>query len=227
MGKTTARFAADLVNRVRQFGLPSAAAQIVRAAMRPLVQTNRELVFIIPGFKGYEFHDPCISPLTAERLERAAAAGELDESQARLLRGFIAEGSLGICAEVDGRLAGYGWMQFAGEYRYGPWGRLPIPLNYAIAKNHMVLPAYRGCKLGPKLNAARLAMISAGKIPVGFIIPGNRYAIRNWEALGFQRVLQVRQTWCLRGRVRTSVSWLNRREEAESLYRALVESNRG
>ena len=227
MGKTTAMFAADLGNRVRQFGLPSAAAQIGRAAMRPLAQTFRDLVFIIPDFRGYEFHDPCISPLTAERLERAAAAGELDESQARLLRGFIAEGSQGLCAEVDGRLAGYAWVQFAGEYRFGPSGRLLVPPKHANVKNLMVLPAYRGCKLGQKLNAARLAMIPAGKIPVVFIIPENRYAIRNWETLGFQRVLQVRQARWIRGRVRTSVSWLDRRDEAEALYRALVESNRG
>lgn len=220
-------FVADLGNRVRQFGLPSAAGQIVRGSIRPVVQTNRDLVFIIPGFWGYEFHDRCISPLTAERIERAAATGELDESQARLLRGFIAEGSQGLCAEVDGRLAGYAWVQFAGEYRFGPSGRLPIPPNHANLKYLMVLPAYRGCKLGQKLNAARLTMIPAGKIPVVFIMPENRYAIRNWEALGFQRVLQVRQARWLRGRARTSVSWLNRCDEAEALYRTLVESNCG
>jgi ribosomal protein S18 acetylase RimI-like enzyme len=118
-------------------------------------------------------------------------------------------------------------VQFAGEYRFGRFGRLAIPPSHAIVKNLLILPAYRGRKLGQKLNAARLAMIPAGTTPVGFIIPENRYAIRNWEELGFQRVLQVRQTRRVSGRARITVSWLNRGEGVEALYRALVESNRG
>jgi GNAT superfamily N-acetyltransferase len=225
MGIISDRSPLDLSSRLRLYGLRATAMKVLRALFRKVYSLERNIAFIILDFQGYEFHDPCISPLTAGRIERAAVASELDESQARLLNGFIEEGSRGVCAEVDGKLAGYAWVQFEGEYRFGPSGRLQIPSNHAIVKNLMVLPQYRGCKLGQKLNAARLAMIPAGSIPVVFIILENRFAIRNWEKLGFQRVIQVElKKWC--GRIaRADVRWLKRHPLAEALYQVIIEAN--
>jgi hypothetical protein len=57
--------------------------------------------------------------LTPERIQGAADAGELNTDEVQLLSGFLAEGCRGVCAEIDGKLVGYGFVQFEGEYQFG------------------------------------------------------------------------------------------------------------
>ena len=213
-------------DRVRQYGLLPAVAQLVQAAFRCVYEVNRDIVFVIPVFKGHEFADPCVIPMTRQRIEQAVADGELDEKQAKLLNGFIEEGSRGLCAEVNGQLAGYAWVQLAGEYQFGRTGLLNIPPGYAFVKNLLVRPEFRGQKLGQKLNAARLALIPAGVTPVVFIIPENRYAIRNWETYGFERIVEAKRwQWFGRGKWRMRLTKLSDCTEADSLMKAIEESN--
>lgn len=120
-------------------------------------------------------------------------AGELTRAENSLFQEFLTEGSRGIFAEIKGRVAGYAWVQYAGIYQVGPHVRMPIPPEYAVVKNLYVRPAFRGQKIGQQLNLARLSIIPAGLIPAVFILPENRYAIRNWERLGFQKMLFLKQ----------------------------------
>ena len=216
-----------LVNHLRQYGLRAGVSRIFRALIRKVYQLDRDIVFVIPGYEGFSFDDACIHPLTAERIDLADEAGELEAKDVRLLRSFLDQGCRGVCAEVDGRLAGYAWVQCEGEYRFGRVGRLTIPPKFAFAKNLFVSPNFRGRKLGQKLNAARLAMIPPGHTPVTFIIPENRFAIRNWEKYGFQRIVEVKNSRWFGGRWRTRVKRLSERSEADRLIRAIEEGNGG
>jgi len=163
-----------IVNRVRQYGYRSAFAQISRAALRRVYQVDRDIVFVIPDFDVYAFCDPCIIPLTPERIQQAADAGELNTDEAQLLSDFLAERCRGVCAEIDGKLAGYGLVQFEGEYRFGRTGRMIIPPNHVIVKNLLVFPDYRGHKLGQKLTEALLALIPSGCLPERRIAEGSQ-----------------------------------------------------
>lgn len=216
----------NLRSRIRQFGLYSASVQIVRAMLRLVYRVELNIVFVIPEFSTPAFNDPCIVPMTRERIQKAANAGGLKENEIQLLAGFLAEGCHGICAEINGKLAGYAWIQFEGEYRFGRTGQMIIPPNYAMVKNLLVFPEYRGCKLGQKLNVARLAQIPSGHIPVAFIIPENRFSIRNWEKYGFQRVLQVKRWSWFRGPWRMHIERLANVPEVVELEKALKEGNK-
>ena len=193
--------------------------------MRRVCRVDRFVIFIIPKFSGQVFEDPSLTSVTRERIQRAAAAGDVDEAEAESMMTLIGQGCRGIGAEIDGRLAGHAWIQFEGEYRFGQCGRMAIPPKHAVAKNLFVFSRFRGHDLGSKLNVARLAMIPAGHTPVGFIIPENRYAIRNWERYGFERVLAWRQSlWFGRAR-HASITRLGQCSEADALFRALQEAN--
>ena len=217
----------NIFDRVRQYGFPSAIAQAFRALVRPVYRIDRNIVFIIPDFAGQEFDDSLIRPITRETIQEACRDGDLSPDEARLLGGFLDEGSRGVHAEIDGRLAGYAWVQCEGEYRFGRTGRLTIPPKCAFTKYLFVLPQFRGRKLGQKLNAARLALVPADRVPVVFIIPDNRYAIRNWEEYGFRPVLEVRQSRWLGGRWKTRVTRLSECAKADALLEAITEASRG
>jgi ribosomal protein S18 acetylase RimI-like enzyme len=141
--------------------------------------------------------------------------------------GFLTEGCEGIGAEVDGQLAGYAWIQSSGDYTFGRRRKVKVPSGYVVMKNLHVHPPFRGQRIGQKLNAARLALTPVGQIPVVFIIPENRYAIRNWEKFGFQRVAEVKQwrwlgrPWHMRTRRLAEVS------EADRIMRALEDASTG
>lgn len=214
-----------IINRIKQYGSNAAFVQFTRAILRWLYKIERYIVFIIPDFKGCLYDDSYITLLTKERIEHAVTNGGLQASQARLLNNFIKEGSKGICVEVDGQLAGYGYIQFEGLYQFGQSGKLILPPHYAVAKNLFVFPKYRGYKLGQKLNAGRLALIPEGYTPVVFIIPENQYAIRNWEQYGFQRVLSVKRWRWISGNWKMSIKRFSDRDEAITLEKALKESN--
>jgi len=183
----------SLRNRVRQYGTIVSGMQFLRALVRRAYASQSNIVFALTDFSGHAFRDSCIKPLTGDRIARADESGELSADEVELLSGFVAEGSQGVCAEGDGTLMGYAWVQHGGEYRFGRAGRMTIPDGYCVAKNLLVFPAFRGRGLARKLNEARLALISGHTIPVVFIIPENRYAIRNWEQLGFERVAEVKE----------------------------------
>ena len=217
----------NIFDRVRQYGFRTAIFQAFRALVRRIYRVDRDIVFIIPGFAGRQFDDPLIRPITRERIEKACRDGDLSPAGVRLLGGFLDEGSQGVHAEIDGRLAGYAWVQDRGEYHFGRAGKMTIPPVYVFVKNLFVASQFRGRKLGQKLNAARLALIPADRVPVVFIIPDNRYAIRNWEEYGFQRVLEVRQSRWLGGRWQTRITRLSECPEADALFEAITETSRG
>ncbi len=184
------------VHRVRQFGLRAACAQAVRAALRPVVEVKRDLVMIIPNHEPRPVELPGIRPMAAEDVEAAAERGELDARQRALLLGFLGEGSRGFLAEVDGRLAGYAFVQPMGRYPFARTGRLEIPERMMVLKNLLVSPAFRGRSLGKRLNQVRIASIPAGWTPVAFVMTENRFAIRNLKMFGFEETLIVsRATW--------------------------------
>lgn len=215
-----------IVNRIRQYGLLAAVVQLAKASIRNIYMENRDLVFIISDFTGYIFHDPCISNLSLDRIEKALVAGELDLEQAKLLSGFIGAGCLGLCAEVEGALAGYAWVQLEGAYTFGRTGHMSIPPRHALFKNLFVSPVYRGMGLGQKLNAARLALVPSEYTPVVFIIPDNRYAIRNWENYGFRKVIAIKRwKWGQNGKWKMRLSRLVDIPESTPILHALENSS--
>ncbi len=64
-------------------------------------------------------------------------------------------------------------------------------------KNLYVAPDFRGRGIGTKLNRGRLSVTPPDVIPFGFIICGNRYAIRNWKKAGMELVGEVRERFIL------------------------------
>ncbi len=220
-------FRSEISDRARQFGFRAGATQLFRAMVRRIYQTNEDIIFVIPHFSGHRFSDPIIKTFTVEHIKFFGAKGILSEKQVNLFCSFIAEGSKGLFAEIDGQLAAYGWVQFKGEYKFGKTGRMIIPPNYAIPKNLFVFAEYRGHKLGHKLNQARLQIIPSNATPLAFIIPENRFAIRNWEQFGFKRILYIRRWRWLCFNWNMTINRLTSGPHSDVLEQALIQGHSG
>jgi ribosomal protein S18 acetylase RimI-like enzyme len=195
----------------------------MRAAVRKIYRVQHDIVFLMPEFCGSQYDNPCIKKLTKEQVRCLTDAGELTRSENHLFQKFLAEEARGIYAEIKGRLAGYAWVQYSGIYPVGPHARMLIPPKYAVVKNLYVRPSFRGQKIGQQLNLARLSIIPADYIPAVFILPENRYAIRNWEKLGFQEMLSLKQ-WQWAGQPwRVRVTALTDNPAAEPVKKALLQ----
>jgi len=184
-------------DRVRQFGLPSAVMQLFRALVRPLWMVNREVILAISNHKpGTDPADSTLLTLTVEMVENWAERGALAEDQKERLLRFLDSGCHGIAADVDGAMAGYGFVQPDGIYEFGRSGKLQIPENMMLLKNLLVLPAFRGRSLGKFLNQARISSIPEGHIPIVFVMQENRFAIRNLKMFGFEEeLIVIRTVW--------------------------------
>jgi GNAT superfamily N-acetyltransferase len=179
------------------------------------VESNR--VFVIRGFGGFHFDDPDVKAFVPDRIEEGICRGELTPTEGRQLLAFASSGCRGFLAERAGRIAGYGWIQFTGEYEFGHGGKLSLPENAAVLRNLFVKAEFREQGIGKKLNAARLAAIPAGWLPIVFIIPENRYAITNWARYGFAPVLLVKRIIWLRKPRRTRCFRLSHDRIADDL----------
>ncbi len=189
-----------LENRVRLFGLPASLAQATRAVFRPIINVKRDIVVAVVAHdpKNHILHND-VHTITPEAIEEATKHGELNERQRRQLMGFLADGCAGFMGKIEGRLAGYGFVQFSGVYKFGYDGQFPIPPGMAVLKNLLIFPDYRGRSLGKRLHEARLSAIPEGYVPLGFVIPENRYNMRNLKMIGFEEMVVVtRRTWLKR-----------------------------
>lgn len=112
---------------------------------------------------------------------------------------FLNKNCTGYFIADDNILAAWGFVDSSGKYEYGGNYIYTIPHKVHILRNLYVKPEYRGKSYGKLINEARISGIPANCTPVGFVIPENRYAIRNLRIYGFEEYLMVRH-----------ISWFNR-----------------
>jgi GNAT superfamily N-acetyltransferase len=186
-----------LLNRFHQFGFLPSCVQMARAIARPMRQVNHYLILAVTD------HQPDVLSKYSEVFEMktedvmaASKREDLDERQRKLLLRFLEDGCCGFALMAKDRLAGYAFVQPAGTYIFGGSGRFQVPEKMMMLKNLFVFPDFRGHALGKKLNQARLASIPAEHTPIVFVIPENRFAIRNLKMYGFEEIMIVtRKSW--------------------------------
>lgn len=95
----------------------------------------------------------------------------------------------------NNKLVAWGFVDSSGKYEYGGKYFYTIPPKVHILRNLFVKPEFRGKSFGKWINEARINNIPDGCIPVAFVIPENRYALRNLKMFGFEEILFV-QHYC-------------------------------
>lgn len=181
----------DILNKVKQYGIFHFLRRALLSFVKGMAKFEKHIVFEIPGFAGgIDFKDK-VMLINEKKVQSLLDQNAIESEDATRFLNFISRGELGIGVVEDGVLAGSSWMQVDGFYEFGHGHFMKIPAGVVVMKNLFVSPKYRGRSIGKTLNRARLEFVPVGFVPVVFIVYDNKYAIRNWQDMGFVPTLSV------------------------------------
>ena len=172
---------------LKQFGVYHTLRHIFFRIIRPFYWRHDTILFAMKSSGGNSFPDDVVD-LQHSNLE------ELDNitpAEKIFFSALLDAGNSGVAVIANKQLCGSAWIQEKGLYSFGKVGKMRIPEECAVVKNVYVNPAFRGRGIGGKLDQVCLSRC-AGKTVFAFIIPENRFAIRNWKKHGMQPVLSIR-----------------------------------
>ncbi|WP_299111130.1 hypothetical protein [uncultured Winogradskyella sp.] len=109
----------------------------------------------------------------------------------RQLLSFIPQSTIAIVMVRDKEVAGWGFVQKANLSKYAGYDYM-IPKGTHLLKNLFVEPDFRGQSIGKDINLARVNSIPDHILPTVFVVPSNKYAIRNLEMYGFSKQVYVK-----------------------------------
>ena len=115
---------------------------------------------------------------------------KLSEQLKRQLTLFITQNTIAIIIIRDNQIAGWGFVQKSGISKYAGYNYY-LTKNIQLLKNLYIEPAFRGRSIGKIINKIRISFISTNNIPIGFVVPSNKYAMRNLEMHGFTKQVFV------------------------------------
>lgn len=179
-------------NRIKQYGVLNTLKSIFYYLLKPvLLKRNYEILIIENHRFSIEIDD--VKTIDASILNQWLNTNQISSLEYNRFLNFINTDCLGYYIEVENKLAAWGFVQTKGKYKYGEY-YFELPQNVQMLKNLYVKPHYRGMSLGKKINEARINGVPDSYIPCGFVIPENRFAIRNLKMHGFEVVLSVTHT---------------------------------
>lgn len=189
-------------SKIRQYGMLSSFKRYVLLKLiKPFYHKKREdLVLVILNHQPEDDASQA-KRMTNESLAKFLERGCVNEAEYEKFSKFIETQCDGYYMEVDEKLAAWAFVQKSGAYQYGNY-YYHIPKGFNLLKNLYVRPAYRGKSLGKVLNKTRIQNIPKDTVPMVFVLPENRYAIRNLKMYGFTEAIKI-----------AHVKWLGQKEK--------------
>lgn len=179
----------------KQFGLQNAILRILKSIIKPIYYSSINIIMVCDTEVEYISKSLYqIEEITPSIIDSLLINKKIEVDLANKFNEFILNSCTGFYAQVNGEFAGFAFIQHSGDYSFGRKGRFLIPTNISVLKNLTVLPRFRGSSIGKELNSVRISSILPQKVPIGFVIEDNRYAIRNLKLNGFSEYLIVKVT---------------------------------
>jgi len=179
--------------RYKQYGFYVCFKRYILLKIISLIYRNYEnLVLTVPNHKE-KLIKKKVKLVNEKKLSNWKKAEIINDLDYNRYHEFITTNCIGYYIEIENHLAAIGFVQTKGTYKYGSY-LYALPEKVHMLKNLYVRPNYRGLSLGKKINEARINAIPEGCIPCVFVIPENKYAIRNLKLYGFQDQLKISHT---------------------------------
>jgi len=176
-------------DRIKQFGFFTTIKTSFYYLIRHVVRIESYIILIIEDHEKSSIDD-LVSIMTSEKIENWKKNKFISKKDFVRFMKFLNSGCIGYYIEIENELAAWGFVETKGVYQYGKY-LYKIPYRMHILKNLFVRPKFRGMSLGKHINKARINSIPDGYIPCGFVVPENRFAIRNLKMFGFEEYLTI------------------------------------
>lgn len=191
------------VLRIKQYGWLSCLKKyIFLAIIKSIFNNYKNIILIISNHRQDKKSNAKIIDL--HKIKKWANLNEINKIEEERFMFFLENNCKGYYIEVENKLAAWGFVQTKGTYKYGSYF-YEIPEGVHVLKNLYVKPNFRGMSLGKKINETRINDIPDFCIPCGFVIPENRYALRNLKMYGFKEHLEISHTSWFKKYTKTTV----------------------
>lgn len=181
-----------LLDLYKQFGVKGIIERVFNKLISPVYKSTEIIVLLISKERESET-DSSVKLMTNEKVTEWLRNNYINDSEAKKFINFLASECIGYYIEINKELAAWGFVQTKGTYKYGSYF-YDLPESVHMLKNLYVRSKFRGMSLGKKINEARINAIPDGCIPCVFVIPENKYALRNLKLYGFQEQLKISHT---------------------------------
>ena len=178
-------------NIYKQFGFLYLIKAFFKRLITPIVKMTSFFIMAIEN----HLPEKCgqdIKVINANNLEAFFKSNvKVSKQLEQQLVSFIPQNTIAIIIIRNHKVASWGFVQQSGISKYGGYD-YNLPKGIELLKNLFVEPNYRGQSMGKHINEARISCIPKGSIPIVFIIPSNKFAIRNLEMYGFRKQVFVK-----------------------------------
>jgi len=181
-----------LHNFIKQFGLIQFIKRFFLKLISPVLSVKSDIVLCIINHKQKKNINE-VKLISENKINLWLENRSISIEYFNNFNKLLGNNCIGYYIEINNELAAWGFVQTKGTYKYGSYF-YDLPESVHMLKNLYVKPNYRGMSLGKKINEARINAIPEGCIPCVFVIPENKYAIRNLKLYGFQEQLKISHT---------------------------------
>ncbi|HQG78345.1 MAG TPA: GNAT family N-acetyltransferase [Bacteroidales bacterium] len=188
---------------IKQYGLKSSLKRAFLRILNPIIAVKVDIVLAISSHKTNSNLNKEVKVINMSNLQYWRNNRMINEKTAHRFESFLSNNCIGYYIEENHVLCAWGFIQIRGEYQYGSSNIYEIPKDSCVLKNLFVKPEFRGKNYGKLINQARLNAVPDNCLPIVFVIPENRFALRNLKILGFEEYLLVKhflwfKHWCRR-----------------------------
>lgn len=178
-------------NTYKQFGLFYLVKSIFKRLITPIVSKTSFYILAIENHTPVK-NEKNLKIIDVNNLEAFFNSGiKLSKQLKRQLTSFIPQNTIAIIIIKNNQIAGWGFVQQSGISKYGGYD-YELPQDVRLLKNLYVEPGFRGKSIGKYINRARIDCMPKNTIPIVFVIPSNKFAIRNLEMYEFRKQVLVK-----------------------------------
>lgn len=178
-------------NIYKQFGVLYLIKAFFKRLISPIVKMTSFYILAIENHQP-DNYDQDIKIIDANNLDLFLKSNiKVSKQLEQQLVSFIPQNTMAILIIRDANIVGWGYVQQSGMSKYGGYN-YSIPKGTHLLKNLFVNPIFRGQSIGKHINEARINSIPEKITPTVFVIPSNKFAIRNLEMYGFRKQVFVK-----------------------------------
>ncbi len=180
-----------IYNSYKQFGLFYLVVAIFKRLISPIARISSNYVLAIENHVPVKNNDD-IQVIDIKNLDFFLKTNvKLSKQLKRQLLSFLPQNTIAIIIVRAEIVPGWGFVQQTNISKYAGYN-YSIPEGTHLLKNLFVEPEFRGQSLGKRINKARINSIPEKITPTVFVIPSNKFAIRNLEMYGFRKQVFVK-----------------------------------
>ena len=169
-----------LQDNIKQYGMLIAFKQVFMRFFVKFYYVNRQYIFKL------RFNDGTLTTTIDPNIN--ILDGSENEQYLPFIKRGLTQDEIAFVYQTEGVIKGYALIQKSGRYPFSRGASFYLEEDMFMLKNLFVYSAFRGERIGLKLNQARVSYALQRPNVLVLVLKENKTAIKNIEKVGFEKV---------------------------------------